>query len=82
MASTVTEVVQAAITSNDYDAISTSVGAVMIALLIVLLATREMARASALPEDTHWVRTLGNVAGPLLLAFSMVVGLRFIGLLL
>lgn len=82
MSSTVTDVIQAAIDSNSYDAISTTVGALMIGLLIVLLTSRELARAYALPQESHWVRMLGTIAGPLLLAFSVVVGFRLLGLLL
>ena len=80
MTLTVTEVTRLFILSNTYESLSTSLGAIVILLLIVLLIQKELIRARGGLHARKWMRALDIAIAPLLLAFLVIVILRLINL--
>lgn len=65
------------VSENDYAAISKQVGVIAVVLLIALLIERELFRTSDRDIAIRWMNIF---ILPLLLAFGMIVGLRFLEL--
>ncbi len=80
MTSTVTEVTRTLILSSTYESLSTSLGAIAILLLFVLLVLKELMRARGGPHSRRWMRTLDIAIAPLLLTFGIIVIMRLINL--
>ena len=74
MSSTVTHLTRHLVLTRSYDALSTTVGAVAIGLLIAVLVVRELARDRREPRRA---RVVDIVVVPLLLAFAVIVTVRF-----
>jgi hypothetical protein len=82
MTSTVTQVTIATIASSTDETLSTTLGAIVILLLIVLLFQKELARALGGPRSRTRMQVLDIAIIPLLLAFALIVVMRFVDLLL
>jgi hypothetical protein len=76
MTSTVTDATRDFILSHSHNALTTSVGVVAIALLIVLLAQQELVRALDGTRLREQMRALNAFVGPLLLASGIVIVTR------
>jgi hypothetical protein len=81
LTSTVSELTTVTIESNSYDAISTTVGALAILVLIVLLVARELIRAYAGPHADGRIAVLNVSIFPLLSVFAIVIVFRLLDLL-
>jgi hypothetical protein len=73
---TVNETTRDFILSRSVDDVTTTVGLVVIALLVALLVAQELARAAGGPRVREQVRALGAPAFPLLAAFAVVIMVR------
>ncbi|MDQ6740065.1 MAG: hypothetical protein M3021_06795 [Actinomycetota bacterium] len=82
MTTTVTAVTLNTIAASSYEVLSSSVGLIAIALLLILLIQQELGRAFGAQSGRTWVRTFRRATVPLLLAFSVIMALRFAQLLL
>ena len=80
MTSTVTVVTRMLILSSTYESLSTSLGAIVILLLIVLLVQKELLRARSGSHVRKWMRALNIAIAPLLLTFGIIVIMRLINL--
>ena len=80
MTSTVTAVTIRAILSNNFDGLSTSFGLIAILFLLVLLVLKELVRALETPRAKAWMQAFDIVIVPLLLAFGLVIFVRFLRL--
>ncbi len=69
------------LTSTDYDVISTTVGLLAVAALLVLLVQREAVRSYGGGRAERWIRGLDLAVLPLLVAFAVIVVLRLLELL-
>lgn len=67
--------------STDYDVISTTVGLLAVAALLVLLVQREAVRSYGGDRAERWIRGLDLAVLPLLVAFAVIVVLRLLQLL-
>jgi hypothetical protein len=67
--------------STDYDVVSTTVGLLAVAALLLLLLQREAVRAHGGNRAERWIRGLDLAVLPLLVAFSTIVLLRLLQLL-
>ncbi len=76
MTSTVTETTEKAILFSTHEALSTSVGLVVVLLLVVLLVQKEVVRASGTARSRAWMRALDIAIVPLLMAFALIIGER------
>jgi hypothetical protein len=81
MTATVTEVTISTIMSNSSDTLSTTLGIIATLLLLVLLVQKEIISALDNPRAKRWADTLNIAIVPLLLAFGLVVAIRFTDLL-
>jgi hypothetical protein len=81
MTSTVTEVTKTFIQSHTYAAVSTTVGIIAILLLVVLLIQKELMRAQGGSRARVGVDALNTTIAPLLLAFVVIMILRFADIL-
>lgn len=79
MSVAVSESTQLAVAGGPLSAVSTGIGAVVLALLTLILIEREVIRIRG-PEDRR-LRFLDMAAGPLLVAGAGVIGLRFLTIL-
>ena len=82
MTATVTKTTISAVQSSSDAYLSIGVGFVAILLLIVLLSYKELVRAFDGLRSGIWMRSLDTVTGPVLLAFTFIMALRFLDLLL
>ncbi|MGH2771537.1 MAG: hypothetical protein ACRDIU_00110 [Actinomycetota bacterium] len=64
------------LTSRDYGTLTGSLGAAMVALLIVLLISKEMVRAVGGPNLSTSMRRFNIAVIPLLSTFAIVVAAR------
>ena len=78
MTSTVTELTITTIQSNTYETLSTSLGLIVILLLIVLLVQKEFIRAIGGPRSQTWMQALNIAIIPLLLTFGLTVVMRIV----
>lgn len=80
MTALVTNQVISTISSNTYEVLSTTLGIVVLALAMILLLEKEMwrARGSAPAE----LRAFDVAIMPLLVPFAVIIGMRFINILL
>jgi hypothetical protein len=81
MSATITEVTITTILSNSYDTLSSNFGIIAILLLIVLLTLKEVMRASSGLRSRTWVQILNTAIIPLLMAFALIIVMRFLHLL-
>jgi hypothetical protein len=81
MTSTVTAMTVKVITAYTYNTLSTTVGVVVIELLFGLLLQKEIIRTLGTPLAKVWMRALDVAVLPLLLAFCVIVSVRFLNLL-
>ena len=81
MTSTVTEASRAAITANPLNNLSTALGLIVIALLMMLLVQKELFRAQGGSRWTHVAQTLDTAILPLLLATGCIVSLRVLDIM-
>jgi hypothetical protein len=79
MSSTLTQVTLAAVTQNDYDAISATIGLIAILLLALLIVGKEVVRARG--ADPHVVGAFDVPIVPLLAAAGIVLSLRLLELI-
>ena len=80
MSSTVTEVTILTIGSTTPDVLSTTVSVIVIVLLLVLIVQKELVRAFGGPQSREWMQALNIAIVPLLLAFGVIILVRFIEL--
>ncbi len=80
MTAIVTNLIATTITSNSFDARSATLGAIVVLLLTVLLALKELRRAFGGPRFRVWSQTLNIAILPLLLAFGLIITMRFLDL--
>ena len=78
MTPTVTQITLSAITSNSYETLSTTLGMVVIPLLLVLLIQREFIRALGGDRSGMWLKALDTAIVPLLLMFGFVMVMRLL----
>ena len=76
MTSTVTEATERAILLSTHEALSTSIGLIVVVLLAVLLIQKEIVRASSGAHSKAWMRALDIAIVPLLMAFALTIGVR------
>ncbi|CAN5606031.1 hypothetical protein BH24CHL1_BH24CHL1_12670 [soil metagenome] len=76
MTTTVTQTTQAAITGNPMDSLSTALGIITIALLMLLLVQKELFRAQDGPRWSRVALAMDSAAVPLLLAAGCMISLR------
>lgn len=81
MTSTVTEATRTTIATTSYDTVSTTIGVVVILLLFALLIYKELMRACDVRHTRVWIQSLNLVIGPLLMAFGVIMTMRFVDLL-
>jgi hypothetical protein len=81
MTSTVTELTRSTIASTNYADFSNTIGVIVVLLLLLLLLQKELARASRSPLSKMQMQALDIAALPLLLAFAVVIVLRFLDIL-
>ncbi len=81
MTMTVTSLTAAALLSNTYDALSSTIGLIVIGALAVLLLMRELAPILRHGNASREIRALDMALVPLLLVFAVVVISRFAELL-
>lgn len=77
MTSTVTNATLTTIGSNTY---STIISVVVIVLLLTLLLEKELVRAFGHPRSRDWIQALDVAIVPLLLAFGVIILVRFLDL--
>ncbi len=80
MTSTVTPETVAALLSNGYDAITTTVGVAVMVALIVLLLQKEIARVLVGSRAEPWTRAFDMTLVPLLVAFLVIITARLLEL--
>ncbi len=81
MTTSVTSQAAMALSSNSYDALSTTIGLAVIGVLVLLLLVRELApilRSGVAPQET---RALDMAIAPLLIVFAIIVIARMAELL-
>jgi hypothetical protein len=81
MTSTVTEVTRMIILSSNYGRLSNSLSLIVILLLVVVLAQKELMRALGSSRSKTWMRALDIAIVPLWLAFGVMVIRRLIALI-
>lgn len=81
MTSTVTQVTVATLASTTYDALSTTIGVVVVLVLIVLLLQKELARVLVGLRAAPWIHAFDLALVPLLVAFLVIVTARLAELL-
>ena len=77
MSSTVTHLTRQLVLTHTYESLSTGVGIVVIGLLIVLLAQKEVTRGWVTRRS---LRVLDIAIVPLAVAFVVIVAVRFVHL--
>jgi hypothetical protein len=77
--STLSPIVVAALTQNDYDALSATVGLIVILLLAVLIVGKEVVRANG--GQVHAMGAFDLAIVPLLASAATVLTLRLLDLL-
>jgi len=80
MTSTVTERTITTITSHSYDALSATLGVVLIGILLILVLQRETLRAMGGSRSRDWMKALNIPIVPMLGAFAVIILLRVIEL--
>jgi hypothetical protein len=78
---TITAGVAASTRANSFAALSSTVGAILIGLLVVLLLLRELRRIRARPGDREAGEVIDVLLAPLLLAYPLIVVVRLLLLL-
>jgi len=78
MTSTVDEVTRLAVTASSYGQLSTTVGITAILLLLALLVQKEFLRTSTWSWSRKSLQALDIGIVPLLMAFSVVIFMRFL----
>lgn len=81
MTSTLTERTITTITSSTYDALSATLGVVLICFLLILVLQREALRAFGGARSRDWMRALNVPVVPMLGAFGVIILLRLIALI-
>ena len=81
MTAMVTAATKAFIQGNSYNAISTSVGVVVILLLLICLIEKELLRAMGGARAKAGMEVVNIVVVPLLLAFALIILLRFLDII-
>lgn len=81
MTSTVTQATIAALTSTSYDTLSTTIGILVVIVLIVLLLQKELARVLVGSRAQPWIHAFDLALVPLLVAFLIIVTARLAELL-
>ena len=81
MTAIITEVTRAMIASTTADTRTASLGVTAIFLLVALLIQKELTRAVGGPLAKTWQQTLNTAIAPLLVAFGVVMVVRFADLL-
>ncbi len=81
MTSIVTEVTRVTIESYSYDNLSTTIGILVVVLLVVLLIQKELIRGFNGSRSRIWMQVLDIAIVPLLLTFSLMVIMHFVDLL-
>jgi hypothetical protein len=81
MTATVNQVTITMITSNTYDALSTSIGVMAILFLVILLIHKELIRTIDSPQSGSWMQVFNIAIVPLFLAFGLIIISRLISLL-
>ncbi len=81
MTTIVTQVTWDAIAHTSFEQLSNTVGVIAIALLVMLLVTREMFRAYDETRADVWQRIFNIAIMPLLMSFSVIIVVRFAHLL-
>jgi uncharacterized BrkB/YihY/UPF0761 family membrane protein len=81
MTATVTDVIIATIRSSTPDTLASTFGVILIMLLLVLLLQKELVRAYDASRSRKWLQTLNVAILPLLIAFGIIIVMRFLGLL-
>ncbi len=78
MTSMVTAVTRVYIEANSSQAVSTTVGAVVILLLLTCLLQKEVMRAAGGARAKAGMQALDVVVAPLVIAFALIIALRFL----
>ena len=78
MTSFITEATRAVIATNSYRALSASVGAIAILLLLALLGQKEILRAIWPSRSRAAMRLLDVAIVPLLMAFALIFAMRLV----
>jgi hypothetical protein len=78
--STVNDLTSGFLSSTDYEAVSTRVDVIVIALLTMLLVERELIRAYLGPKARPRLRPLAVASAPLLVAFGVIIVVRSVGI--
>jgi hypothetical protein len=81
MTSTVTASTVAALTSTSYDALSTTIGLVVVIVLLVLLLQKELAHVLIGGRAQSWIHAFDLALVPLLVAFLVIITARIAELL-
>jgi hypothetical protein len=81
MTAIITETIIRAIRGANYSVLSTTFGVTAIALLLVLLISKELLRSQGDPRREAAMRALDIAILPLLLAFGAIMVMRFVILL-
>jgi hypothetical protein len=81
MTSIVTEVTRVTIESYSYDNLSTTIGILVVVLLVVLLIQKELIRGFNGSRSRICMQVLDIAIVPLLLTFSLMVIMHFVDLL-
>lgn len=77
MTSTITDATLITVGSNTY---STIISVIVIVLLLALLLEKELVRAFGSPRSRDWMQALDIAIMPLILAFGIIILVRFIDL--
>jgi hypothetical protein len=78
MTSTVTEITLTTILFGTHESRATSLGLILVLLLVALVVERELMRARGGPQSERWTRTLNVAIVPLLMAFAVIVVIRLL----
>jgi hypothetical protein len=81
MTALIPEFVRRSIESFTFDFRSTTVGVVLISILIVLLVAREVIRVHGGPRDVDRLEALNAFVYPMLLAFVAIIVVRLVSLI-
>ncbi len=77
----ISDTITKAVHSPIGDILAHGIGTTIVVVLITLFVIREVASAYAEPPADYWARRLNKFVIPLLVAFSLVIAVRFARLL-
>jgi hypothetical protein len=80
MTSTVTEITLTTILFSTHTSRATSLGLILVLLLVALVVERELMRARGGSQSERWMRTLNVAIVPLLIAFVVIVVIRLLNI--